>query len=358
MKYIVFTFFVFLTGCSTKSPNATILIGTIDEKINDTLFVTDFIPTPASFDTIVVTDGNFRHQFSTPIQDVRRVFNKYGRYQFDFVTQPGEVHVNFTNDDFTIDGKLNNELKLKKEILNAYVNELQEIFKLQMAASSPKDSVDASAKKKALNDEIKSKLLSINQNNQDNILAAVSAWASIIIFPDETKFYDELYDNIDASFIDQTTLGALLKKHRTRRTLPTDIPHAILYDETFYEVEFSDILSQYTFVDFWASWCAPCRKEIPKLKEVYNKFESNDNLKIVSVSTDSDMEKWTAARLAEEMPWDQYIVKDRKNDEVLSQHWGKVSIPFGILIGPDKTTIANGIRTAAELDSILIELGI
>lgn len=64
------------------------------------------------------------------------------------------------------------------------------------------------------------------------------------------------------------------------------------------------------YVDFWASWCAPCRKEIPYLQEIKEKY-SEDQLSIVSISLDKleGIEKWSEAINALSMPWFNYLLK-------------------------------------------------
>ena len=59
---------------------------------------------------------------------------------------------------------------------------------------------------------------------------------------------------------------------------------------------------KYILIDFWASWCAPCRKEIPNLKTLYAKYAAK-GFEIVSVSVDQNEADWKKALLAEQLPW-------------------------------------------------------
>ena len=100
----------------------------------------------------------------------------------------------------------------------------------------------------------------------------------------------------------------------------------------------------YTMLDFWASWCVPCRAAIPKWKKVYAKYHLK-GFNIVSVSTDESWKKWLTALDKEKMPWVQVI------DEYSSAHSkGKVSelfpsrnIPFYVLLDKEgKVLLASG----------------
>lgn len=64
----------------------------------------------------------------------------------------------------------------------------------------------------------------------------------------------------------------------------------------------SDIKDKYILLDFWASWCKPCRASYPHLKEVYNKYK-NDGFEVVAISTDSDHDAWKKAIKEDQTKW-------------------------------------------------------
>ena len=63
-------------------------------------------------------------------------------------------------------------------------------------------------------------------------------------------------------------------------------------------------------IDFWASWCGPCRAAVPKLKELYAKYKSKD-FEILSVSIDDSKSSWLKAMDEEKMPWEQLLSDDK-----------------------------------------------
>lgn len=92
--------------------------------------------------------------------------------------------------------------------------------------------------------------------------------------------------------------------------------------------------SDYLLVDFWASWCGPCRRSMPGLKELLAKH--GDKLAILGVSLDDSEESWQQAVEALELTWAQ--LRDA-NDEG-AKAYGIIAIPHTVLIGRDGTIIA------------------
>lgn len=119
-------------------------------------------------------------------------------------------------------------------------------------------------------------------------------------------------------------------------------------------VTLSSFKGKYVLVDFWASWCGPCRKENPNVLAAYNKFKDK-NFTILGVSLDDDKEKWQSAIEKDGLPWTH--VSDLKGwESVAARTYNIQSIPANFLVDPDGNILARDLRgeeLAAKLAEVL-----
>jgi thiol-disulfide isomerase/thioredoxin len=119
-------------------------------------------------------------------------------------------------------------------------------------------------------------------------------------------------------------------------------------------MKLSELKGKYVLVDFWASWCTPCRRENPNVVKMYDKYKSK-GFEIFSVSLDKDKEAWKRAIQSDNLKW-KYHVSDLKQwDSSVIPLYGIESIPYTILLDPKGNVVATNLRGAA-LEQKLSEL--
>ena len=109
-----------------------------------------------------------------------------------------------------------------------------------------------------------------------------------------------------------------------------------------------------TLIDFWASWCGPCRAEMPNVVRIYNAYKDK-GLGIIGISLDEDGEKWKDAVSQMGMEWTQ-LSDLRGWDNEISSSLGVRSIPFTVLVDSKARVIAAGLRGNALEEAIKSEL--
>ncbi len=103
-------------------------------------------------------------------------------------------------------------------------------------------------------------------------------------------------------------------------------------------------------IDFWASWCSPCRKENPELLEIYRQFKDN-KFEILGVSLDSDVKKWNKAIANDKLIWKNSIDIEGFNGEIAAKY-NVTGIPTNFLVSENGKIIAKNIA----VDDLKIQL--
>jgi len=107
-------------------------------------------------------------------------------------------------------------------------------------------------------------------------------------------------------------------------------------------------------IDFWASWCGPCRAEIPNLKEAYAMYKDK-GVEFLSVSVDKSTEEWQKAMTQEQMPWPQ-ILAPQSGKEIMELYQFS-GIPFIVLIDKDGKLVGKHLRGEGIKENLAKVLG-
>ena len=203
----------------------------------------------------------------------------------------------------------------------------------------------------------------INQSNilmVDKITKNTNMYSSIMAIqaldPDK---YSDLYKSLDAGLSKKfpNDKNVIMFHEVVERMLSTNIgqfaPEISLPSPDGKEIALSSLKGKLVLIDFWASWCGPCRKEMPNVVKIYSKFK-NKGFEIYGVSLDQDKEKWMEAITKDGINWPQ--VSDLKYwDNVAARIYNVQGIPYTVLIDKDGKIIAKNLR-GQELEKKIAEV--
>ncbi|MBK7409626.1 MAG: TlpA family protein disulfide reductase [Saprospirales bacterium] len=119
------------------------------------------------------------------------------------------------------------------------------------------------------------------------------------------------------------------------------------------EFGLSDLRGKVVLVDFWASWCGPCRRENPNVVKLYNKYKEQ-GFTVLSVSLDTDKTRWINAIESDGLTWNH--ISDLKGwQNSVAQMYGVRSIPHTVLVDKEGKIIARNLR-GETLEAKLVEI--
>lgn len=115
-------------------------------------------------------------------------------------------------------------------------------------------------------------------------------------------------------------------------------------------LHFSSFKGKYVLVDFWASWCGPCRIENPNVLKAYQQFKDK-GFTVLGISLDNNADKWKQAVTKDKLPWTQ--VSDLKGwENEVSAYYGVQGIPANYLVNPEGIIVAKNLRGQALIDKL------
>jgi peroxiredoxin len=185
--------------------------------------------------------------------------------------------------------------------------------------------------------------ISYAQSNPSSIVGAWAIAKNMLFDPDP-----EVLKKAFAAFapsVQQSKYGKQIKKAldiAERIATGQPAPEFTMNDTTGKPVSLSSFKGRFVLVDFWASWCGPCRRENPNVVAIFAKYGGKD-FTILGVSLDDQKEPWLKAISNDHLAWNQ--VSDLKGwKNAAADLYGVKSIPSNFLVDPDGKIIGHNLR--------------
>ena len=113
---------------------------------------------------------------------------------------------------------------------------------------------------------------------------------------------------------------------------------------------------KFVLLDFWATWCGPCKRETPSLKRVYEAFGEDPRFEMIGLSLDDRRDEPAQYARENEIGWTQGFLGKWSEDEI-AKAYGVIGIPAVFLIGPDGRVLAKKLRGRFMMDEVSAALG-
>ena len=174
-----------------------------------------------------------------------------------------------------------------------------------------------------------------------------------LLFIDQLKIDENLdiYERVDkvlyTKYPNNPFVGDLHRKvsSKLKLAIGRPAPEINLPSPEGPNIKLSSLRGKVVLIDFWASWCSPCRKESPNMVRLYTKYH-NKGFEIYSVSLDKEKSSWVKAIADDHLSWT-HVSDLRYWSSVAGRDYGVSSIPFTVLIDAKGNIIAKGLRGPA-----------
>ncbi|TSJ40532.1 AhpC/TSA family protein [Mucilaginibacter corticis] len=306
-------------------------------------------------DSIKVKNGKFtwKGNLDEPQQVYLTMPNKY--YVFFF--QPGNARLTGLKDSLQTYKVTGSPIQLESEAFDASVKELTEqqgtlYARYGTAAPDEQVTIDKQLEKLRKQKQIIADKFITDHRQSYYSMYLIAGSASYGFDYSEVKPRFDMLDD----FAKQTETGKRIAKRLAileRSRIGAQMIDFTQNDTLGNPVKFSSFKGKYVLVDFWTSWCGPCRAENPNVLKAYNAYQDK-NFTVIGISLDEKADNWKKAIKDDKMPWTELSdIRGWKNE--VSGYYGIQGIPSNLLVDPSGKIIAKDLR-GVMLENKLKEL--
>lgn len=313
----------------------------------------------SKIDTFKITNGKFEFKFSDTEARLANLVFPDGTSAVQFFTEPGIITMKGSKDDVSmmeVTGTPTNVLNQEVKVLNQSLEtEFRELYERANQAQSSGD-MGALDSIEPLMKKFQTKAAKVNidyaMQHPNSILSAyLGLTASMAPDLDLKPLYTALSPEVKATFFGQRLLT--LVESATKTAIGSIAPDFEGISPDGKIVKLSSLKGKHILIDFWASWCMPCRQENPNVVALYQAYKAK-GFDIIGVSLDQEKEKWVAAIDEDQLHWTQVSDLMGWKSKIVSMY-GVQGIPQNFLLDKEGVILAKALR-GQELENKLKEI--
>jgi len=347
-----------LTACHSN----TYKISGAVEGLNDgdTLFITNDLQTGIPTDTLIVKDGKFELSGETDSTYLCMVYSeKRNELNAPFFIEPGNISIKLveTPGASRVGGTKCNEQW--QELNDSVMTIGKEINRI--AEHIYGNTVDEMEQQKGMDqiEKLNQRFSAIVVKTTEKNIKNEFGYFLLTYYPEELidnqtrmKLIDKLPDEKQKRPAIQKMLANLKQASESAEGMTIKDFTQPGLDGTPVSLLGEVSKSKITVIDFWASWCGPCRQEMPFMVELYDKYKDK-GLNIIGISLDEDSDAWKAATQQLNIPWVQ--MSDLKGwENVIAKHFCVNSIPHTIVVDQQGKILKRGLRSE-KLEEFVVD---
>ena len=360
MKYILtfFTLAIFFSCSQQEGPTFTITASLTDYSEGTAVLKrrvnSDFV----TIDSVEFSEGAFTLSGSLAHPEMCYLWISDTLPYMRFFVDNTEIALSATLDDLRnpmITGSPTNDLlESYNETMAHYDEELRDTYQKYLAAEKEGNeelSDQLENEFDAISENQKQEALQFIKNNSNSVLSAYLTWGTLIYdltIPEMEEILSGFAPDLSGSiYVKQISEHVDILKSVDIGQPMVDI---VMEDTLGNTLKLSDLKGKLILVDFWASWCGPCRRENPNVVKLYNDFKDK-NFEIFGVSFDDKDDRWKKAIQDDGLTW--VHVSDLKGwNSAAGKLYGVRSIPHTVLINEDGIIIEKNLRGDELRDKI------
>ena len=366
MKKLLLLLVIVLYSCSNKTEFTLSVSSDIDS--DEMAYLVQYKENvPVLKDSMSVVDGKFVFSDSIVVPEMHYIFFKNIKGNIPVVLEPGNININLYKDSIRsskITGtKSNDDFKLYIDQSSLLINELNNIQNEINYNIALNDSLLVDDLEKQFVD-MRNKLTDYEFNfmkdNNDSYISALILQRMVFERSIDYDQADSIMNTFDQSLKLTSPYTAVEKIIENFKLSNTEAPRIGSFAPKFSGpglngevISLDGINSKYILIDFWASWCAPCRVENPGLAELLTRY-SKDDFSILGVSLDMNMASWKKAIEMDGIEsWIHISNLKYFNDPIAKLYdISAEGIPSSFLLNPERKIIARNIK-GEDLEFVL-----
>lgn len=369
MKRFFLLLLVFFSFQACSNNNTFLIEASTDHEDGKKVYLIEIDATnkPSAIDSTVVSEGRFSFTDSIVVPEMHYVYFEKQRENLPVILEPGEIKIKIHKDSMRtskVTGTKSNEefTTYMKETGKFYV-ELNKIQAELRNASINQDSIITSDLNQQF-DKMRSKVLDYEINfmkvNNDSYISSLILQRMLMQREIELEKAEEIYEKF-TDLVKLTSSSINIKQgldflNESKKESPTVgflAPNFSGPDLNGKIIDFSDIKSKVIMLDFWASWCAPCRVENPSLVSLNSKYNT-DEFQVVGISLDRDKESWENAINEDGLNKWIHISHVKFWNEPIAKLYNITKMPTSFVLNSEKKIIGMDVK-GSDLEKIIIK---